>query len=406
MAISRFRPSLSLHEAGAFLRGVVAPGGLSKDEFERAFAARYVPGQSLFLSPSGRVALCWILRALGLEKGDEVVTQAFNFAAVPSAILAAGGVPRFVDVGEGSFDIDPAALRKAVGPRTRAVLATHLYGNPAALDEIAEICASVGAVLLEDCAQATGATFRGRPVGTFGRASFFTYGPTKNFTLLGGGAAATSDPALATRIGELSAHNPELALGKTVFLGVKAACIAGASHPVPFNLVVFPTLRLLAHAGIDLVHKVMAEAPGGLGAIEDLPVPSRPMVAIGLSQLRRVDDLNRARAKNGWQLRGLLEKAPGLTLPVVREGSIFMSFAVFHPKREAFAEALAARGVDTDLGFMEDCASSAQFSAHAADCPNSRRAVGEVVHLPIHPYLTDRDVEHIARATEGALAAV
>ena len=178
MAISRFRPNLTLAEAGSFLRASLPIGGVTPEQFEQRFGDQVLHGRRVVLAPSGRIALYWILAGMELEPGSEVITQSFNFPAVPAAILATGARPRFVDLGRDSFELDPDGVAAAIGPNTKAVLVTHLYGNAADLDPIRDICADKGVTLLEDCGQAVGASYKGQTLGTIGYVFFFYFGAT------------------------------------------------------------------------------------------------------------------------------------------------------------------------------------------------------------------------------------
>jgi len=404
MSGARFRPSFSLRDAAGYLGGTLRRSRAR--EFEAAFGREVLGDHTVVLSPSGRIALYWILSSLDMGPGDEVVVQAFNFTAVPAAIEAAGARPRFMDLRPDSFELDADRLSEVIGPRTRAVLITHLYGNPADLDGTLAACEAASVPLVEDCAQAVGATWRGRHLGTHGVAALFTFGPTKNFTLLGGGAAATSDPHMGQRIAELAGRHPTVGARKSLNLAAKASVMAMATSPLPFELAVFPAIRLLSLAGGDPVHAVMGESDSPLVDPERYAVPSGAMAAVGLSQMRDYEAMNRARERNGWALYERLKDLDGITVPLSREGNIFLSFPVFHPRRHELARALRSRGVDTDLGFMCDCSAHEMFAHAAAGCPNARRAADEILHLPVHPYLRPRDVDRIVRAVSEAVRVV
>jgi len=406
MPVARFRPALSLREAARFLTAGFEGRQTLPREFERAFGREVLGGQTVVLAPSGRVALYWLLKALDVSRGDEVIVQAFNFTAVPAAVEAAGATPRFVDLAPDTFEIDARALAEAITPRTRAVLITHLYGNPADIDGVKAVCDERAVPLLEDCAQAVGASYRGRPLGTFGQGTLFTFGPTKNFTLFGGGAAASSDPVMARRIGELARRHGRVGRLGALRLAAKAGVISVATSRTVFDLGVFPAIRLLSLGGHDPVHEVMAEPDSPLRQVERYPVPSASMASVGLAQLDRYEELNRARERNGWSLHERLGGIDGIVVPAAREGNIFLSFPVFHPRREAFAAQLRRRGVDTDLGFMCDCSAHPMFSAAARDCPQARRAASEIVHLPVHADLRGRDLDRIVAAVKEAIEVV
>jgi dTDP-3-amino-3,4,6-trideoxy-alpha-D-glucose transaminase len=142
--------------------------------------------------------------ALGIKPGDEVITVAMTFAATALAIEAVGAKPVFVDVDPATRCINPDALAAAIGPATAAIIPVHLHGHPASMPAICAIAARHGLAVIEDCAQAHGATLDGRHVGTFGQAAAFSFYPTKNLGALGdAGAVVTDDPALAARLARL-----------------------------------------------------------------------------------------------------------------------------------------------------------------------------------------------------------
>jgi len=150
---------------------------------------------------SGTDAIVQMIRALGFAAGDEVVTCAHTFAGVVSALIQAGVEPRLVDAVADTGLLDVAAVEHAITPRTRAVLAVHLYGLPVDLAALAALCQARGLILLEDAAQAHGARYAGRPVGGFGAATALSFHPSKNLGAFGdGGAVLTSSDVLATRL--------------------------------------------------------------------------------------------------------------------------------------------------------------------------------------------------------------
>jgi dTDP-4-amino-4,6-dideoxygalactose transaminase len=156
---------------------------------------------------SGTDALHLALRALDVGPGDEVITTPFSFVATTEAIGIVGATPVFVDIDPVTFNIDPALIEAAITPRTRAVLPVHLYGRPAPMFAIMEIARRRGLAVVEDCAQAIGASIGGRKVGSFGDIGAFSFFPSKNLGAFGdGGMAVTNREDLALRLRSLRAH--------------------------------------------------------------------------------------------------------------------------------------------------------------------------------------------------------
>ena len=180
--------------------------GPAVEEFESDFA-QYLGVEHVVGTSNGTTALSLTLLALGVGEGDEVIVPAQTFIATAEAVAHVGARPVFVDVLEETACMDPAALAAAIGPRTRAILPVHLYGQAAELDSILDHARIRGIPVVEDACQAHGATYHGRRVGGFGIASCFSFYPGKNLGAWGeAGAVATSDPHLATRVRRLRDH--------------------------------------------------------------------------------------------------------------------------------------------------------------------------------------------------------
>ncbi len=181
-------------------------GGSTITDFETAFAATCAVPHAIGCN-SGTDALVLALRGLGIGPGDEVITSSFSFFATAEAISAVGATPVFVDVEESSYLIDPDRIEAAITPATRALMPVHLFGRPVDMERIVAIAAAHDLLVIEDCAQASGASWAGRPVGSWGDAGCFSFFPTKNLGAAGdGGMVVCRDPALAQRIRELAVH--------------------------------------------------------------------------------------------------------------------------------------------------------------------------------------------------------
>jgi dTDP-4-amino-4,6-dideoxygalactose transaminase len=177
--------------------------GSEVESFERAFADYCGVAHAVGIG-SGTDALILAVRSLGIGPGDEVITVSHTALATVAAIIATGAMPVLVDVDAESYTINPTRIEEAVGSRTKAIVAVHLYGQPADLDAIAAIAKRHRLRLIEDCAQATGACYRNRRVGSIGDLACFSFYPTKNLGAIGdGGMVTTADAALASRVRRL-----------------------------------------------------------------------------------------------------------------------------------------------------------------------------------------------------------
>lgn len=410
--IPRFSPSFSPAEALIAARYLARPHDDAEEvrRFERSFAD-FVGARHAIMTPSARYAFYLLLQAMGIGEGDEVVIPGLTYFAIPSIAVTAGVVPVFADVGLTSHVLDPAAFEAAISPRTKAVVPTHLYGTPCDMDAILAIARRRGLRVIEDCAQSTGARFRGARVGNLGDAAYYTFGLTKNITTLSGAMITTNDAAVAAFCREqmdTSAYGDTKKAAKEALTGV---AMMFATHPLLYPWTLHPVIRAGNAFGKDPIHEPFGEPEVLYPEIPSSFRKSRPravQAAVGAKQVERIEELNGARQRNGAWLDANLRGIPGLTLPTYPEGAapIYMSFVVHHPRRDALMAALLRRGVDTTTGYMNDCSDHPLFAAHRRPCANAAAIKRDQLHLPVHPRMDERDLAHMAQALREACAEV
>jgi dTDP-4-amino-4,6-dideoxygalactose transaminase len=303
---------------------------------------------------SGTDALVIALRALGVGPGDEVITTPFTFFATAEAISLVGATPVFVDIDPRTFNINPDLIPSAITPRTRAILPVHLYGLPAEMDLILEIAHSHGLKVLEDCAQAFGATYKGKKVGTLGDAGAFSFFPTKNLGGFGdGGLIVTNSDEVAERARMLRAHGSR--------------------------------------------RKYYNEAVGYNSRLDAL------QAAFLRVKLRHVDGWNEARRQVASRYNELLAGLPGLVLPEVSPGHVFHQYTVrVLGGRDRVAEALAREGVGTMVYYPVPLHRLPVYAHMGAALSEAERAAREVLSLPMGPFLTEKGIAAIANAFRRA----
>lgn len=409
LPIPRFRSSLSAADLLAGLLALRPPARPERavGEFEAAFAAA-TGRRHAVAAPSARAALAALLPALGLGKGDEVLFPAWGYFAMPAAALAAGLQVRFADVSPDGFLLDADALASVITPRTRVVVPTHLYGQVCDLDGIGAVARSVGALVVEDGAQALGAAWRGRPVGSTGIAGVFTLGITKHVTALSGGVVVTDDEGLAAGVRARFAGERTTPTGASWRQLATGAAFAAASSPPAFTAAVWPALLAGDLAGRDLLERFFGEEPDPRAAASaTLPGRSMPgavQAGVGRSQLARLAATAEGRRRAGRALARRLRDVPGLTVPEEVPGSdpIYSSFAtrVRGGAPEVLARRLRRRGIDCTRGFMQDCASLPWLAGKGSAAPNAASAAAEVLHLPVYGSLGGGEIDRIARAVE------
>jgi dTDP-4-amino-4,6-dideoxygalactose transaminase len=303
---------------------------------------------------NGTTALVVALESLRLSPGDEVVTSPFTFVATLNAILEAGATARFADIGD-DFCVDPDAMSAAVGDRTAVLLPVHLYGQPADMAAISKLADAHGLGVVEDAAQSHGAAIDGRRAGSWGLGCFSLYG-TKNVTTGEGGLVTTDDDELADR------------------------------------------MRLLRNQGMRARYEY--EVPGHNYRLTDL------QAAVGIPQLRRLDEIVERRNRNAERLTDGLNGVPGLSVPSVVPGRrhVWHQYTVRVTAdapldRDGVAEELDRRGVGCGVYYPRTVYDYDCYREHPRvvvdPCPNAERAAREVLSLPVHPKLSDADLDTI-----------
>jgi dTDP-4-amino-4,6-dideoxygalactose transaminase len=336
--------------------------GPANDEFERAFAAEVGVAHALGVT-SGTDALLVSLMALGVRPGDEVITSPFSFFASAGVVVRLEATPVFVDIDPATFNIDPALLEAAITPRTKAIQPVHLYGQSADMGPILEIAARRAVPILEDACQAVGATYEGRPVGSFGALGAFSFYPTKNLGAGGdAGAITTNDPDLAALVKSLRLH--------------------GAS-------VTYHHDRVGGNFRMDAVQ----------AAVLNAKLPSLPAW----------NDRRRAIAARYGQRFATAAKEGRIVPPAEAPGRrhVFHQYVIRVPDRDGVKSRLAARGVSSAVFYpiplhLQDC--FVDLGYRAGDLPASEQAAKEVLALPVFPELTDGEVERVADSVLEAIS--
>ena len=332
--------------------------GRQVQAFEQAFAT-YLGVPFAAATSSGTTALQVVLEALGIGRGDAVITTPFTFAATSNAILHAGARPVFVDVDERTANLDPNQVEDALHrERAKAILCVHLYGLPSDLAALTEIAGRWEVLLVEDCAQAHGAMLRGRKVGTFGAAAIFSFYPTKNMTTGEGGMIVTAQEDVAHR----------------------AAVLVNVGQDGPAEYV---------YERIGYNYR-MTEMAG----------------AIGLGQLSRLDERNAARRANAARLTAGLRELDWLVPPVEPPGyhHVFNQYTVRVPSgRDHLARHLATRGVSSRIYYPQLVPHSPAYRrlGFGGTYPAAEKLSGQVLSLPVHPALSEDDVDWIIESVRA-----
>lgn len=313
---------------------------------------------------SGTTALVAALEAVQLSPGDEVLTSPFTFVATLNAILEAGATATFCDIGS-DFNMDPERISEAITPRTRVLMPVHLYGQAADMGAITDHASVSGLAVVEDAAQAHGASCGGRPVGSFGIGCFSFYA-TKNVTTAEGGAVTTDDDAIADR------------------------------------------LRLLRGQGMR--ERYQYEIAGHNYRMTEL------QAALGIPQMDRLAALTQARRRNAARLTEGLRDLGGLQVPAAfaDRTHVYHQYTVMVTEeagidRDQLSAGLAARGVGSGVYYPRVVFDYECYRGHPrvvpADVPRATRAASRVLSLPVHPLLSDAEIDSVIDAVRECVGA-
>lgn len=323
--------------------------GQEVNDFEKAFAA-FCSAERCIGVASGCDAILWSLEALGIEPGDEVITVANTFIGTILPILRASGTPVLVDCLKDALTIDPDQVAAAVTPRTKAIIPVHLYGQPAEMDEILAIAEKNGLVVVEDAAQAHGATYKGRTCGSMGNAAGFSFYPAKNLGAFGdGGGVTTNDHRLADRIGMIRNY--------------------GQSKKY--------------HHDVD-------------GWNSRLDTLQAAILAVKLTHLPAANEARRSIAK---QYREQLAHLP-VEIPVEREyvDHVYHQFVMQVDQRDELRSFLDQQGIQTGIHYpipIHKLKVFAESEFARKSFPETEAAANRMLSLPIFPGLTTEEIAHV-----------
>ena len=348
---------------------------------------------------AGRIALFGMLRHLGVGAGDEVIVPLPTHIVVTNAVAYLGATPVYADCRLTDYNVDPERAAALIGPRTKAMLVQHTFGVPGEMETLLALAREHGIPLIEDCVHALGATWRGRPVGGIGTAGFFSTEETKIISTTMGGAGVTSDPELAEGLRAFQRECPPPGRSLTARRLAKLALYYVLTEP---------------H-----VHTATRPAYELFGEYQPLPVPTsdeelageRPehyeerlaagQAEIALRQLARLDENLAHRRRVAAEYAARLEPL-GFVAPVVADDAepAWVRYPVRVADREAAIEVLRRHTVPgTWFTSVQEEAISPTLNGYVAGtCPTAERAARELVNLPTHPRVGEKDVVAIVEA--------
>ena len=353
------QPVMDIEEKNSVLE-VLESGQLAEgsrvEKFEKEFA-KYIGTKFAVATNSGTAALHVSCLSLGLGSNDEVVTSAFSHASSSNSILFCGASPVFSDIQFQTFNLDSEKIQGKLSENTKAILPVHLYGHPADMSPILEIAGKNNIPVLEDACQAHGAEYKKKKVGSIGKIGCFSFYPTKNMNTGEGGIATTDDKEIADKCKIFRNHGQE---GKYVH----------------------------THLGYNYrMNEIQA--------------------AIGLVQLKKLDSNNKKRMENARILLEGLRNIKEIVLPAVLENNIhvFHQFVIRVKNRDVFRNIMEKSGVETAVHYPHPIYKNTLYQklGYRDNLIETEKASMEVVSLPVHPNLTNKDLETIIDAVKTSV---
>jgi perosamine synthetase len=331
--------------------------GPKLEEFEQCFA-RYVGMPHAVALSSGTAGLHLGLLALGIGEGDEVILPAFTFIAAANAILHAHATPVFVDIDACTLNLDPAKVVRAITPRTRAILAVHTFGVPADMGPLLDIARQHGLRIIEDACEAVGAEYAGRRVGGIGDLGVFAFYPNKPITTGEGGMVTTRDASIADTIRALRNQGRR------------------------------PSDGWLDHSLLGYNFRI-----------------SEMNCALGIAQMRRIDEILERRRIAAEQYTAELRHAPNVTLPLaeIENGKVsWFVFVVRVPDRDDAARSLAAQGIASGKYFapLQRQPLFAPYINPADDFSVTEQVSAQTLALPFFTRITSEKIAEVCRALQ------
>jgi len=323
--------------------------GPEVDALEKEIGS-YLGGAHVAGCANGTDALVLALRALDIGPGDEVIVPAFTFAATAEAVALVGATPVFADIAPDTFALDPRSAAGLIGKQTRALLVVHLFGHCAPMEPLRELADRAGIKIVEDAAQAIGAKWRGKPAGTLGDVAGFSFYPTKNLGAPGdAGMVTTTDATTGQRLRVLRAHGSR----------------GGYLHD-----------EVGLNSRLDEIQ-----------------------AAVLRIKLRHLDSWNDKRRANAARYKAALGR--GLTAPVEIDGAhhVYHHFTVRAPRRAETIARLEAAGIGTAIYYPKALHEQPAYARWARGrLPEAEKAAAEALSVPVHPWLTDAEIERVAAA--------
>lgn len=365
----------------------------SGEEKVRSWFKKYFSTQDAYIFNSGRSAFLSILKSFGIGDGDEVIIQAFTCVAVPEVVMWAGATPVYADIGKDGYNLDPKQIEKKITKRTKAIVVQHTFGIPADIESIKRLADKHNIILIEDCAHALGASVKGKKIGSFGDAAFFSFGRDKVVSSVFGGAAIFNKK-YKNKLVTMKELEKSLPYPSNAWIAQQLV------HPILFSIIL-PTYNFLK-IGKFSIGKVLLflcmklhilsrptypeENCGGQPKVFPKKLPNA-LATLAVKQLSKLERFNKKRIEIAKQY-GKVEKGDiYLRYPVLLENT----GKVFQKAKEQgmLLGTWYSHIVDPDKVSLQD------VGYRRGSCPNAEQVAKRILNLPTYPTMSKKDVQKI-----------
>ena len=372
--------------------------------FEDRFA-RYIGCKHAISVSSGKMALNLILKTLLLNPGEEIIVPAFTVPEVIDIIINRKLRPVFVDIEFETYNIDPDLLEKKISVKTKAILLTHIFGQSSQIERIISIAKKYKLEIIEDAAQACGAEYKNKKIGSFGRVGYFSFGSLKNLNTVGGGMIVTNDTALAEKIRQKIGNFRRPSLIKCISDFLCTIVISILTHPVLFSLLTYPLLCLLRFTKYKNASFFQQAEFTKEKIDKDKVKYANFQAAIGVIQLKNIKEYNTKKQHNAYLFNRLLKEEKQIkTFPELKDSNnVYLNYVIRVDNRDKLIKRLFLKGIYLSKGAIRSCPNIKRFSEFYSPCPKSLILEKQNIYLPIHPLIREKDVFRIADLLKEAV---
>ncbi|MBF0449249.1 MAG: aminotransferase class I/II-fold pyridoxal phosphate-dependent enzyme [Candidatus Magnetomorum sp.] len=410
MAIPFFSIDFTANEwkalAQSFMTGQLVSGNASRALHE--FLCQRFPSYEIALLPSARFGFYWLLDHM-FEPGDEIIVPAMGFPLYVLYLIHHQLVPVFVDVEPVHFTIDPEKIEKAITPKTKAILVTHLFGHPAHMDAIMQISRRYGIPVIEDCAHSFDSFLNGQETGTFGHAALFSSSVMKVPTTLGGGFLMTKDRSLIASIHEKlesPEHNTRIKKWLPFFVFNMISLLN--SYPQLYSLVSHPVFGLIKSRNPALLRKILYS---GMGVNAPVKIWERPkfsnyQASVGLIQFKRSRQMSEKRRKYAKMLNDCLQGIPHIHYQTERSGcywnaQYYVIEVNTHP--EKVFDRMFARQIHLMRENVWDCTTYDFVQKYYRECPLASTHNKGLIRIQNNSLMTESSIQDIGNTLNNIL---